>query len=52
MSTSQLHIPKFTMPTQTPEKSTAFGGRQNLLRVTECSAKHVDRYLNSNETYA
>ena len=34
-----------------PKKTTAFGSRQNLLRETECSAKHVDGYLNSSETY-
>ena len=34
-----------------PKKSTAFGSRQNLLRETKCSPKHVDRYLNSSETY-
>ena len=34
-----------------PQKSTAFGSHQNLLRVNKCSPKHVDRYLNSSETY-
>ena len=34
-----------------PKKSMAFGSRQNLLRATKCSPKHVDRYLNSSETY-
>ena len=34
-----------------PESSTAFGSRKKLLKVIKCSSKHVDRYLNSNETY-
>ena len=34
-----------------PKKSMAFGSRQNLFRATECSPKHVDRNLNSSETY-
>ena len=34
-----------------PKQSTAFGSRQNLLRATKCSPKHVDRFLNSSETY-
>ena len=34
-----------------PDNSTAFGSREKLLRGTKCSSKHVDRYLNSSETY-
>ena len=34
-----------------PNNATAFGSRENLLRGTKCSSKHVDRYLNSSETY-
>ena len=34
-----------------PYNSTAFGSREKLLRGTKCSSKHVDRYLNSSETY-
>ena len=34
-----------------PDKSTASGSREKLLRGTKCSSKHVDRYLNSSETY-
>ena len=34
-----------------PDNSTAFGSREKLLRGTKCSSRHVDRYLNSSETY-
>ena len=34
-----------------PDNSTAFGSREKLFRGTKCSSKHVDRYLNSIETY-
>ena len=34
-----------------PEKTTAFGSPLNLARATNCSLKHVNRYLNSSETY-
>ena len=34
-----------------PEKATAFGSPINLARATNCSLKHVNRYLNSSETY-
>ena len=34
-----------------PDNSTALGSREKLLRGTKCSSKHVDRYLNSSETY-
>ena len=34
-----------------PDNSTAFGSREKFLRGTKCSSKHVDRYLNSSETY-
>ena len=34
-----------------PEKSTVFGSPINLARATNCSIKHVNRYLNSSETY-
>ena len=35
-----------------PEKATAFGSPINLARATNCSLKHVNRHLNSSETYA
>ena len=34
-----------------PEKTTAFGSQIKLPRATNCSLKHVNRYLNSSETY-
>ena len=34
-----------------PEKATAYGCPINLAKATNCSLKHVDRYLNSSETY-
>ena len=34
-----------------PEKATAFGSPINLARATNCSLKHVNRYLSSSETY-
>ena len=34
-----------------PDDSTAFGSHAKMLRGTKCSYKHVDRYLNSSETY-
>ena len=34
-----------------PEKATAFGSPINLPRATNCSLKHVNRSLNSSETY-
>ena len=42
---------KIHNPYRNPKKSTAIGSRQNLLRATKCSTKHVDRSLNSSETY-
>ena len=34
-----------------PEKATAFGSPIILARATNCSLKHVNRYLTSSETY-
>ena len=34
-----------------PDNSAASGSPEKLLRVTKCSSKHVDGYLNSSETY-
>ena len=34
-----------------PEKATAFGSPINSAMATNCSLKHVNRYLNSSETY-
>ena len=34
-----------------PKKATAFGSPLNLARATNCSLRHVNRYLNSGETY-
>ena len=34
-----------------PEKTTSFGSPINLARPTDCTLKHVNRYLNSSEAY-
>ena len=34
-----------------PEKATAFGSPEILARATNCSLKHVNRYLNSSEAH-
>ena len=34
-----------------PEKATVFGSHINLASATNCSLKHLNRYLNSSETY-
>ena len=44
-------FPKIHESYTNPRSKAAFGSRRNLIAASQCPSAHVDRYLNSSETY-